>query len=76
MYLVTPTIPALQLALLIQAATPPSYDHRHFQVWHKLEATDLDAAYPSLALRYSADQGRIARHPVCMFRPFIYRDRL
>ena len=42
--------------------------HRHFQVWRKLEAADLDAVYPTLAALYSADQGRIARHPVCMFR--------
>lgn len=43
-------------------------DHRHFQVWCKLEATNLDAAYPILAALYSADRGRPARHPVCMFR--------
>ena len=43
-------------------------EHRHFQVWRKLEATDLDVAYPTLAALYSADQGRTARHPVCMFR--------
>jgi hypothetical protein len=43
-------------------------DHRHFQVWRKLEATDLDAAYATLSALYSADQGRIARHPVCMLR--------
>jgi hypothetical protein len=43
-------------------------DHRHFQVWCKLEATNLDAAYPILTALYSADRGRPARHPVCMFR--------
>ena len=43
-------------------------DHRHFQVWRKLEATDLDAVYATLGALYSADQGRIARHPVSMFR--------
>jgi hypothetical protein len=32
-------------------------DHRHFRVWRKLEATDLDAAYATLAALYSADQG-------------------
>ena len=38
-------------------------DHRHFQVWRKLKATNLDAAYPILASLYSTDQGRTARHP-------------
>ena len=43
-------------------------DHRHFQVWRKLEQTDLDLAYPILATLYSDNRGRPARHPVCMFR--------
>jgi hypothetical protein len=42
--------------------------HRHFDVWCKLKATNLDAAYPILAGLYSADWGRIACHPICMFR--------
>jgi hypothetical protein len=36
-------------------------DHRHFQVWCKLKATNLDPAYPILASLYSTDQGRIAQ---------------
>ncbi len=43
-------------------------DHRHFEVWRKLKVTNLDSAYPLLAGLYSADQGCIARHPVCMLR--------
>jgi len=43
-------------------------NHRHFQVWRKLERTDLDLAYPILSTLYSHDQGRPARHPVCMLR--------
>jgi hypothetical protein len=43
-------------------------DHRHFHVWRKLRKTNLDPAYPILATLYSADWGRIARHPVCMLR--------
>lgn len=43
-------------------------DHRHFKVWRKLKATNLDAAYPILAELYSLDSGRMARHPVCMLR--------
>ena len=43
-------------------------DHRHFQVWRKLQRTNLDHAYPCLASLYSPDQGRLARHPSCMFR--------
>jgi hypothetical protein len=43
-------------------------NHRHFQVWRKLRATNLNAAYPILASLYSAQRGRMARHPVCMFR--------
>lgn len=42
--------------------------HRHYHVWHKLRATNLDGAYPILAGLYSADWGRLARHPVCMLR--------
>ena len=40
--------------------------HRHFQVWRKLQNTNLDAAYSTLALLYSADKGRIAHHPECI----------
>ena len=43
-------------------------DHRHFQVWRKLRKTNLDAAYSILAPLYSADEGRPARHPICMLR--------
>jgi hypothetical protein len=43
-------------------------DHRHFQVWRKLQSTNLDAAYLLLAVLYSDSQGRPARHPICMLR--------
>ncbi|NIN65206.1 MAG: hypothetical protein GTO63_11000, partial [Anaerolineae bacterium] len=33
-----------------------------------LQKTNLDKAYPILALPYSTDQGRPARQPTCMFR--------
>jgi hypothetical protein len=46
-------------------------DHRHFQVWRKLQRTNLDPAYPCLAALYSPDQGRLARHPTCMFRSWL-----
>jgi hypothetical protein len=42
--------------------------HRHFRVWRKLKATDLDAAYPILAALYTKNEGRLARDPVCMLR--------
>jgi len=42
--------------------------HRHFDVWRKLKATNLDSAYSILAGLYSSDWGCIARHPVCMLR--------
>ena len=42
--------------------------HRHYHVWQKLAATNLDAAYPILAALYCVDWGRVARHPVCMLR--------
>jgi hypothetical protein len=42
--------------------------HRHYHVWRKLQATNLDAAYPILAGLYCAGWGRVARHPVCMLR--------
>ena len=42
--------------------------HRHYQVWRKLQATNLDDAYPIIATLYCADRGRVARHPVCMLR--------
>lgn len=41
-------------------------DHRHFCVWRKLKATNLDAAYLILAALYTKDEGRPARHSVCM----------
>ncbi|UCC61476.1 MAG: hypothetical protein JSV36_11735 [Anaerolineae bacterium] len=43
-------------------------EHRHFQVWRKLQATNLDAAYAILAPLYAANKGRPARHPICMLR--------
>lgn len=43
-------------------------DHRHFGVWRKLEATNLDPAYDILIPLYTEGQGRPARHPVCMLR--------
>lgn len=43
-------------------------DHRHFQVWRKLEKANLDAAYDLLVPLYAEGQGRPARHPVCMLR--------
>jgi hypothetical protein len=43
-------------------------DHRHYQVWRKLQATNLDLAYPLLAGLYCRDRGRPARCPVCLLR--------
>ena len=45
--------------------------HRHFRVWRKLQSTNLDAIYPSLASFYSPDQGRVARQPTCVFRSWL-----
>jgi hypothetical protein len=42
--------------------------HRHYQVWRKLQATNLDGAYAILTGLYSADWGRVARDPLCMLR--------
>jgi hypothetical protein len=42
--------------------------HRHYLVWRKLQATNLDAAYPILASLYCIDWGRTARDPLCMLR--------
>jgi hypothetical protein len=42
--------------------------HRHYAVWRKLQASNLDAAYPILAAPYSDDRGRPARDPVSMLR--------
>ena len=42
--------------------------HRHYHIWRKLQATNLDAAYPIIAALYCADWGRMARQPVCMLR--------
>ncbi len=43
-------------------------EHRHYQVWRKLKETNLDAAYPLLAVLFCLNRGRPARHPVCMLR--------
>ena len=43
-------------------------DHRHFRVWQKLKATNLDGAIPILAALYAKNEGRPARDPVCMLR--------
>jgi len=43
-------------------------DHRHYHVWQKLKETNLDQAYPLLAILYSATMGCIGRDPVAMFR--------
>lgn len=43
-------------------------DHRHFEVWRKLEKTNLDPAYDILAPLYAEGRGRPPRHPVCMLR--------
>ncbi|MBV7338042.1 hypothetical protein KFU94_59415 [Chloroflexi bacterium TSY] len=43
-------------------------DHRHYAVWRKLSATNLDGAYPFLAPLYVPDWGRPVRDPVSMLR--------
>jgi len=45
-----------------------STQHRHYQVWEKLQATNLDAAYPRLTVLYDPVLGRLARDPVSMLR--------
>jgi hypothetical protein len=45
-----------------------SLQHRHYQVWEKLRATNLEAAYPLLAAVYALLLGRLARDPVSMLR--------
>jgi hypothetical protein len=42
--------------------------HLHFQVWRKLQNTNLEEAYSILTPLYSAHKGRPAHHPVCMLR--------
>ena len=49
--------------------------HRHFDVWRKLKATNLDSAYPVLAGLYSSDWGCIARHPPRQVGRVVVRDR-
>ena len=41
--------------------------HRHYPVWRKLQATNLDEAWSTLAAGY-AERGRLARCPVCLLR--------
>lgn len=43
-------------------------DHRHFEAFRKIEATNLEPAYALLAPLYSANTGRPARSSVSMFR--------
>ena len=43
-------------------------DHRHYQVWLKLKATNLEPVYPVVSWLYAAKWGRPARCLVCMFR--------
>lgn len=43
-------------------------NHRHYQVWRKLKAANLDPAYAILAALLCSGQGRPARQPVCMLR--------
>lgn len=42
--------------------------HRHYPVWLKLKATNLDQAYLHLSCLYSANRGRLPRCPLRMFR--------
>jgi hypothetical protein len=42
--------------------------HRHYQVWRKLKATNLDAAYPLISRLYAASWGRPARCLASMLR--------
>jgi hypothetical protein len=43
-------------------------DHRHYQVWLKLKATNLDPIYPLVSWLYAGAWGRPARCLVSMFR--------
>lgn len=43
-------------------------NHRHFPVWRKLRATNLEAAWPFLARCYARNRGRPARCPLCLLR--------
>jgi len=45
-----------------------SSDHRHFDVFRKIDNTNLDAAYAILVQLYDPDQGCRARQPVSMLR--------
>jgi hypothetical protein len=43
-------------------------DHRHYQVWRKLQATNLDLANPLFGALYCQERGRPARCPLSLFR--------
>jgi len=43
-------------------------DHRHYRVWLKLKATNLDLVYPLVSWLYAAKWGRPARCLICMLR--------
>jgi hypothetical protein len=43
-------------------------DHRHYQVWLKLQGTDLEPIYPIIRWLYATGWGRPARCLVSMFR--------
>ena len=43
-------------------------EHRDYNVWSKLSATNLDDAYPPLAELYEQNWGRPSREPVTMLR--------
>jgi len=43
-------------------------DHRHYQVWRKLQATNLDGVYPLVSRLYDPSQGRPARCPLALLR--------
>jgi hypothetical protein len=43
-------------------------DHRHYHVWQKLKESDLDHAYPLLAMLYSDTLGCLGRDPLSMLR--------
>lgn len=45
-----------------------STGHRHYQVWLKLKATNLERAYPHLSCLYCANRGRWPRCPLSMLR--------
>ncbi len=45
-----------------------STSHRHYDVWLKLKATNLNQAYPHLSCLYCANRGRWPRCPLSMLR--------